>query len=809
MSFAPVLKLVPGAGVTLTPSNGQGIVEIAVTGGAPPSPDAFYLVNQAADAPVNAIDLSVLGTGVLEQNVTSGIASFYAVNFPVGAVPWGDGGGGISYDTHLNYDFTTQTLTTTGIISRFVTFGGNQMNIGTTTADGIAFIVNGASVGGFTPTGTPVFNHLAGPGLIVSTGGSGILGIDTTAPVLLATPDVNFPAGIDLGSLSPGLLQITVTGGVATVSTTSVTGGINQLTGDVTAGPGTGSQAATIAANAVTFAKMQTIADQRLIGNVSGSTAVPAALTAAQVSTFLGLGTLATQNGTFSGTSSGTNTGDQTITLTGDVTGSGTGSFTATIAKISSLTSAGFVKTTSGGILSVDTNTYLTTTSAASTYLTISTASSTYQPILTAGSGISIVGTTISATGSGGITALTGPVTASGTGSVATTITASAITTTTIASNAVTYAKIQTQADQTILGNVSGSTAVPSALTATQVATFLALTTTYQPLLSLTNKDVLFGTGAHTVGQDSTFQFDSSTHQLAASWIKSPLVYDDTAGITVKGNASGGNSLFGDQVGDVTVQANIGGAGGSYLILGATGGIHVGGLTGSGFVTINVGGALAVDTSTYLTTGAAASTYLTISTAASTYETQSHASSTYLTITTAASTYQPLLSLTSGGVVYATGAHTVATDTNNNVWDATNKRLVLRTGGAYTPAAGAPLTIQGPSGVAFSTIAMDINTGAQTITCSDSTLILDGHGGVNISGNGSVGLAIDTARNAALGNAGSLATTATDGFPFIPSCAGPPTGIPTGPYGTSAIPLIIDRTNKHLYAYIGGSWSIV
>lgn len=44
-----------------------------------------------------------------------------------------------------------------------------------------------------------------------------------------------------------------------------------------------------------------------------------------------GLGTLATQNGTFSGTSSGTNTGDQTITLTGDVTGSGTGSFAATL----------------------------------------------------------------------------------------------------------------------------------------------------------------------------------------------------------------------------------------------------------------------------------------------------------------------------------------------------------------------------------------------------------------------------------------------------------------------------------------------
>lgn len=54
--------------------------------------------------------------------------------------------------------------------------------------------------------------------------------------------------------------------------------------------------------------------------------------TVADQRTTLGLGTLATQSGTFSGTSSGTNTGDQTITLTSDVTGTGTGSFATTIA---------------------------------------------------------------------------------------------------------------------------------------------------------------------------------------------------------------------------------------------------------------------------------------------------------------------------------------------------------------------------------------------------------------------------------------------------------------------------------------------
>ena len=50
-----------------------------------------------------------------------------------------------------------------------------------------------------------------------------------------------------------------------------------------------------------------------------------AASQAAGLRDALDLGTLATQNGTFSGTSSGTNTGDQTITLTGDASGGGTG----------------------------------------------------------------------------------------------------------------------------------------------------------------------------------------------------------------------------------------------------------------------------------------------------------------------------------------------------------------------------------------------------------------------------------------------------------------------------------------------------
>lgn len=103
---------------------------------------------------------------------------------------------------------------------------------------------------------------------------------------------------------------------------------------------------ARIADDAVTYGKVQDVsATNKVLGRSSSGagiieeidcTAAGRALLddadAAAQRTTLGLGTLATQNGTFSGSSSGTNTGDQTITLTGDVSGSGTGSFGATIA---------------------------------------------------------------------------------------------------------------------------------------------------------------------------------------------------------------------------------------------------------------------------------------------------------------------------------------------------------------------------------------------------------------------------------------------------------------------------------------------
>jgi len=64
-----------------------------------------------------------------------------------------------------------------------------------------------------------------------------------------------------------------------------------------------------------------------------------------------------------------------------------------------------------------------------------------------------------------------------------------------------------------------------------------------------------------------------------------------------------------------------------------------------------------------------------------------------------------------------------------------------------------------------------------------------------IDGNGNV-----------IAGAGAVATTATNGFLYIPTCAGTPTGVPTGKTGRSAV--IYDTTNNKFLVYDGGWVSI-
>lgn len=65
------------------------------------------------------------------------------------------------------------------------------------------------------------------------------------------------------------------------------------------------------------------------------------------------------------------------------------------------------------------------------------------------------------------------------------------------------------------------------------------------------------------------------------------------------------------------------------------------------------------------------------------------------------------------------------------------------------------------------------------------------------------GLRVDSKQNVSVGTA-ALATTATDGFLYIPTCAGAPTGVPTTKTGLA--PMVFDTTNSKFWIYTGGAW---
>ena len=295
-----------------------------------------------------------------------------------------------------------------------------------------------------------------------------------------------------------GLGTLAVQDGTFSGTHSGATSGTNtgdqtiQLTGAVT-GSGTGSFSTTLAVNivgenniiadSVTYDKLQdaTATDVLLgratagagtIEEISCTSAGRALLddaNAATQRTTLGLGTLATQDGTFSGThsgtTSGTNTGDQTIELTGAVTGSGTGSFATVL-------SSGIVVTDS---IASDAVTYDRLQDATSADVLLGRASGgsgTIEQIsctavgraLIADANVGAQRTTLglgtlatqdgtfsgvhsgssSGTNTGDQTiTLTGVVAGTGTGSFATSFPAGVVETAAIAADAVTYDKIQ------------------------------------------------------------------------------------------------------------------------------------------------------------------------------------------------------------------------------------------------------------------------------------------------------------------------------------------------------------------------------
>jgi len=100
------------------------------------------------------------------------------------------------------------------------------------------------------------------------------------------------------------------------------------------------------------------------------------------------------------------------------------------------------------------------------------------------------------------------------------------------------------------------------------------------------------------------------------------------------------------------------------------------------------------------------------------------------------------------------------------------------------------------SGISGS-VQLSYNGGAASITA--------GSGGCSLSGSNNGSLTVNS--NIVVGFA-ALASTATSGFLWIPSCPGAPTGSPVSPY-TNAAALIVDTADNKLYARVGSTWKSV
>lgn len=85
---------------------------------------------------------------------------------------------------------------------------------------------------------------------------------------------------------------------------------------------------------------------------------------------------------------------------------------------------------------------------------------------------------------------------------------------------------------------------------------------------------------------------------------------------------------------------------------------------------------------------------------------------------------------------------------------------------------------------------IDFNTAGLIILGSDVP--------VSLKSNAKVSVVADTTGSALIGQ-GLVATTAVNGFVYIPTCAGVPTGVPTSKSGFAA--MVWDSSNSKLYVY--------
>lgn len=153
----------------------------------------------------------------------------------------------------------------------------------------------------------------------------------------------------------------------------------------------------------------------------------------------------------------------------------------------------------------------------------------------------------------------------------------------------------------------------------------------------------------------------------------------------------------------------------------------------------------------------------------------------------AAATFNSALTLTNttGAISLGSGSNTLTIATTGNT------SVTLPTSGTLVGSNDTSLFINGLTALGVLGGYLEVGNGFTA-------------NGVVIQGGGSNNFQIDSAGNIVLG-AAALATTATDGFVFIPGGSGPPTGVPSIT-PTGCYPMYYDATNDKLYIRRGGTW---